>query len=256
MLDDPAQQASTPHWFSRGGIDFMDNPKCSHRREAPPTIDRRRAPAVPRRRPNHFAPAPEDSVRLAQVRLDRGPPPGPSLRFLWIGQWVAHKGTARLMRFMVQRTRRHPEDRSTLAGCGPDAAGDLLQDLAGAGTVRIVESFSRDDLPALLASHDVGLFTSDVEGRGVSLCEMLESGLPVFATQAGAMPDLALLTDGALRRFSPPDDLTAATLPAPANLGRYLEMISWDAVVARYVADLMAALQPPCDGRQEAGSFG
>lgn len=38
--------------------------------------------------------------------------------------------------------------------------------------------------------YDAGLFTSEAEGWGLSLNEMLESDMPVFATEVGGVRDL------------------------------------------------------------------
>ncbi len=95
---------------------------------------------------------------------------------LWIGRWAAHKGTAALLGLFAARAGS--ADRFTLAGCGPAAERELPAAWLRSGRVRVVPAFRRGELPALLAGHDAGLFTSDVEGWGICLNEMLESACP------------------------------------------------------------------------------
>jgi glycosyltransferase involved in cell wall biosynthesis len=177
---------------------------------------------------------PDESQALAEVRRNRGKePPKPGIRFLWIGRWSAQKGTGRLLRFLRQRIASRPVDRFTIAGCGPAAEREMPQEWLSSGRVLLVPSFSRSALPELLAGHDAGLFTSDVEGWGLGLSEMLESGLPVFATRAGAVADLLPYFPASLRPFPPPPDLE----PAPVEdlqANGYYERFSWPEIARAY----------------------
>lgn len=195
------------------------------------------------------APPVEDRRRLAHLRTTRttkaaradgrpGTPEG-GIRFLWIGRWVEQKGIGRLCRWIVERTAAAPADRFTVAGCGPDAARDLSE-LIEAGRVEVVPSFSRDELPALLARHDAGLFTSPVEGWGLSLNEMLEAGLPVFATDAGAVRDLRPHFPESLRPFPPPAALRAGDLPVVTVRPAYLERFDWARIAEEYERAVLA----------------
>jgi glycosyltransferase involved in cell wall biosynthesis len=160
---------------------------------------------------------------------------GAGRRFIWIGRWAAHKGIRTLVRFLQERASAFPGDTFTVAGCGAAAARDLPSELMTNGTVRIVASFERGELPGLLARHDAGLFTSVVEGWGLCLNEMLESGLTVYATAAGGVPDLMPFWGSRLLPFPPP--------PAEADRGRsepdlagYFSRFSWPAIAQRYEA--------------------
>jgi len=192
------------------------------------------------------APPAEDRRRLAQVRTartartaaGRGTPEG-GIRFLWLGRWVEQKGIGRLRRWIEERAAAVPADRFTVAGCGPDAARDL-SGLIEAGRVEVVSSFSRDELPALLARHDAGLFTSPVEGWGLSLNEMLEAGLPVFATDAGAVRDLRPHFPDSLRPFPPPAALRAGDLPVVTVSDAYLEEFNWARIAEEYERAVLA----------------
>lgn len=183
------------------------------------------------------APPPAERESFATVRRNRRPRTGPGIRFLWVGRWTSHKGTARLVRFLSARAATHPDDRFTLAGCGQEAARDLPADLLRNDRVRIVPAFHRAELPALLAEHDAGLFTSTVEGWGLSLNEMLESGLTVYATTAGGVADLAPYWGDRLRPFPPPAH-PAPPAPEP-DLEPYFERFSWPGIARRYEEDLL-----------------
>lgn len=174
---------------------------------------------------------PDEREALAEVRRRRAPPAGPGVRFLWIGRWSAQKGTARLLSWLEERAASHPEDSLTVAGCGPGVERALPPEWLRSGRVRAVPAFPRSGLPDLLAGHDAGLFTSDVEGWGLSLAEMLESGLPVYATEAGAVPDLRPYFPAALRPFPPPAEVPPAP-PVDLEANGYYERFSW-AEVAR-----------------------
>ena len=172
---------------------------------------------------------------LAEVRRNRTPPSAPGTRFLWLGRWAAHKGPDVLRDFLKQRLEKHPEDRITIAGCGQDAAKHLPASLLRDGAVHIVPKYERQDLPKLLADHDAGLFTSRVEGWGLTLQEMLESGMPVYATNAGAVADLRTEFLDLLREF-PPGFGERIGDPDPSPVSQsYLSHCSWTAIAADYL---------------------
>lgn len=120
----------------------------------------------------------EDERRLlAAIRSTRKSDPQLGTRFLWIGRWVAHKGVIPLLDFISQREKQAPTDNFTIAGCGHDVAAHVDSRILRSGRVRVVPSYTRRELMELLATHDAGLFTSVVEGWGLTLQEMLESGI-------------------------------------------------------------------------------
>jgi glycosyltransferase involved in cell wall biosynthesis len=187
------------------------------------------------------APSAADQAAFAKVRrrptVPSGNPGG--VRFLWLGRWASHKGTGRLVDFLRERAARRPLDTFTLAGVGPEAARDCPEALVDSGQIRIVPSYRRDELPGLLAAHDAGLFTSDVEGWGLTLNEMLESGLPVYATPAGGVDDLRPFWGDRLQPFPPPLDAVPPARPAPEP-AEYLAELTWPAIARRYEEDLLA----------------
>jgi glycosyltransferase involved in cell wall biosynthesis len=190
---------------------------------------------------------PAERAALAAVRRQRPVSTEPGTRFLWIGRWSAQKGTSRLLRWLRERLAGHPADSCTLAGCGPAAAASVPTEWLRSGQVRIVPAFSRSELPSLLAAHTAGLFTSDVEGWGLSLNEMLESGMPVFATEAGGVVDLRPFFPGRLLPFPPPARGTLALSPPPdLDANGYSEHFSWDRIAEEYERQALA----PAEGRR------
>jgi glycosyltransferase involved in cell wall biosynthesis len=195
------------------------------------------------------APSPGEQAALAAVReareARREGAADSGVRFLWIGRWTSHKGTGRLRRFLAERAAAFPADTFTLAGCGPEAGRDLARgreaDLLRSGRLRLLPEFPRSGLPALLAAHEAGLFTSEVEGWGLCLNEMLESGLPVYATEAGGAPDLRPFFPAAVRPFPPPAAARLAAAPCQP-IGGYLERFRWPAVAAAWERQVLAAV--------------
>lgn len=185
-----------------------------------------------------LAPASADQEALAAVRAARRPWAG-GTRFLWVGRWVPQKGTRFLVQFLTHWSTFHRNDTFTLAGCGDEALRDCPKGLVFSGRVQAVPSFSRRDLPKLLAEHDAGLFTSEVEGWGLSLNEMLEAGLPVYATEAGGVEDLKPFFPLDLRPFPPPFGPVSPAGDDPAATG-YYERFTWARIAERYEADVLS----------------
>lgn len=183
----------------------------------------------------------EERESLTDVRRSREEPPGGGTRFLWIGRWSAQKGPRKLLRFLRGRIASHPADTFTIAGCGPAAERELPAAWLRSGRVQVIPAFPRAELPALLAGHDAGLFTSAVEGWGLSLTEMLEAGLTVFATEAGAVADLRPYFPGSLRPFPPPAEIAPAPLEDLAANG-YYERFSWPAIAASWEEQVLGRL--------------
>jgi len=190
------------------------------------------------------APSGAERAALAETRRRRVQrPPATGTRFLWIGRWAAHKGTRRLLRFISGRLAAAPGDSFTLAGCGPAAEREVPADWLGTGRVRLLAAFGRAELPALLAEHDAGLFTSSVEGWGLSLNEMLESGLPVYATEAGAVQDLKPYFPASLRPFPPPVRI-APTVLEDLEANGYFQRFDWREISRDYERQATAFLGP------------
>ncbi|HBB32225.1 MAG TPA: hypothetical protein DC064_10620 [Cyanobacteria bacterium UBA9273] len=178
-----------------------------------------------------------DQEALAQVRLQRQPLSGDSIRFLWIGRWNSHKGTDKLLDFITQWVALRPQDTFTIAGCGIEVEQDVPPKLIQCDQLKIIPSFDRNYLCSLLASHNVGLFTSKVEGWGLVLNEIIESGIPVFTTPAGGAMDLEPLVKGKLMPFPPPLDLTPDLLTILTNreiTDDYYRACNWQNIANKY----------------------
>jgi glycosyltransferase involved in cell wall biosynthesis len=180
------------------------------------------------------APVPSERALLLKLRGSRlDAPPVQGTRYLWIGRWSAQKGTSTLLRYIHERLLRSSGDSLTIAGCGERARRDVPAAALHSGRVCVLPEFSRAELPGLLSRHDVGLFTSPVEGWGLSLVEMLESGMPVFATEAGAVDDIRRYFPASLRTFPPAaEPLHREIEDLEAN--GYLDRFDWDRIAKDY----------------------
>jgi glycosyltransferase involved in cell wall biosynthesis len=207
----------------------------------------RRLPGIVPKLSVYFAAPPfgdRDGLRRVRVRREAEVGVGPHLRFLWIGRWTAHKGVDRLLDWMESGDLERWGSQVTIAGCG-EARDRRVSRLVRRGVVEVIPRFRRAELPDLLERHDAGLFTSSVEGWGLGLQEMLESGLPVYAVEAGAVPDLRPWLAPLLRPFPPPSR-PASTDPAAIDWEAYEERFSWTRIAREYIA----AVQPAGRGER------
>jgi glycosyltransferase involved in cell wall biosynthesis len=175
----------------------------------------------------------DEQLDLQNIRTDRNDRDREEVRFLWVGRWVAHKGVRKLVKFIIQRADANPQDTFIIAGCGTNAARDFPPDLIKYGRVKIIPSFKRSEVCTLLATCNVGLFTSNVEGWGLTLNEMLESGMSVFGTAAGGYADLQPFFK-TLKPFPPPAQFTFEFLDATQDLDNYYSSCSWDKIAEIY----------------------
>lgn len=182
------------------------------------------------------APARLGHDALVALRAARRAPASDG-RILWLGRWAAHKGTA-LLRRLVETRGELRRRGLTLAGCGDAPARRWPRDWFTRGIVRVVPDFAPAELPTLLAQHAVGLFTSTSEGWGLSLSEMLESGMTVYATDAGAVRDLRAYFPDTLRPLAA-EERFAAHPPEALHETGYLSTFTWPAIAARYEAELL-----------------
>lgn len=186
-----------------------------------------------------------DQAALAEIREQRMEHCRDSLHFLWIGRWVPHKGPDILLDFIKGWSSLRPQDTFTLAGCGVEAQKDCPANLLQTGRVKIVPSFERRELYSLLATHEVGLFTSRVEGWGLVLNEMLESGMYVFATRAGGKIDLQPFFD-TLKTF-PPDPGFQPQLQNIRIAKHYYDAFNWSRIAMYYAASILTGEQSKDD---------
>lgn len=176
-----------------------------------------------------------DRARLADIRSTRQPRVGGARRFLWIGRFTPHKGVGRLLEYIDVHLRRRMSDSFTIAGCGAEGLKQPGRDVLGDPRVRVIPAYSREELFPMLAEHDIGLFTSVTEGWGLSLNEMLESGMPVYATSVGGVPDMQPYFGSMLRPFPPGHDDRFSTGIEIRRYEEYQSRFSWRAIAKWYV---------------------
>jgi glycosyltransferase involved in cell wall biosynthesis len=96
-------------------------------------------------------------------------------RLLFIGSWIERKGTHELVEAWSRLQRARPTARLTLAGVGDaDAAREQTRGLSG---VDVIAQVRREELPGLLAAHDVFVLPSWFEGLPLAMLEAAAAGL-------------------------------------------------------------------------------
>lgn len=189
-----------------------------------------------------FAPEADDgAARPASRRADDGVTVG------YAGRLAPHKGVD----VLLDAVAGEPRLRLRIAGAGPSAS-DLREaavSRALGDRVEFLGSLSVDALPAFYRSLDVLAIPSLTTARWVEqfgrvAVEAMACGVPVVASESGALPDVV----GGAGLLVPPGDadaLRAAILQATdADLARRLraagleraQSCTWDAVADRYVA--------------------
>lgn len=154
---------------------------------------------------------PSDRIRVAKPGCDPAPersaprPVGPIVHLLAAGTVTPRKGHDLLVEALA-RIADLPW-RLTLAGSldrAPDCASALMRAIAGHGLAeRITLMGEVADMTPLYAAADIFVLASRYEGYGMVFAEALCHGLPIVATNAGAIPEVVPAAAGIL---VPPDD--------------------------------------------------
>jgi glycosyltransferase involved in cell wall biosynthesis len=132
-------------------------------------------------------------------------------RFLFVGTWIDHKGIYPLAESFARLSALIPGVRLTIAGCTETEQGvrrhfsHLVQ-----SSLAVRPFVSRDDMPALYASHDIFVLPSLVEGMPLVLLEAMASGLAVVTTESSGMTDL--VEDGHDGLLTIPGDATSLVM--------------------------------------------
>lgn len=124
---------------------------------------------------------------------------------LFLGQWLAGKGTRQLVRAFAALAA---EEGALVLECAgvrrpaPEVGADFPA--AVRPRVRVVPTLDRAELREALRRAEIFVFPSLAEGSSVALLEAMAAGRPIVATTVGAAPDL--LVDGWDALLVPPDD--------------------------------------------------
>jgi glycosyltransferase involved in cell wall biosynthesis len=152
--------------------------------------------------------------------------PDQPLRLLYIGRIAREKGLYETLQGMRLATELGVDARLIIAGNGPEVP--RLRRYAhalGLGSRVFISSpvFGKDKV-TLLEGSDLFMLPSHAEGLPYALLESMAAGVPVIATDVGAIPDV--VTDDTHGIVVPPRDAKAIA-NALAELSADRERISW-----------------------------
>lgn len=142
-----------------------------------------------------FAPdrlVPETFLPQAALPEDREPPPGPTLRLLYVGRLERRKGVEELVRALVGADA--PDVTLTLVGGDTDSAPDggsmrahLTALAAGDSRIEFRDRVPHDELAAIVRAHHVVVSASRWESWSNVVREALAWNRPVLATPVGGV---------------------------------------------------------------------
>jgi glycosyltransferase involved in cell wall biosynthesis len=128
---------------------------------------------------------------------ERNIPGAGQWRLLQAGRLIEKKGLKTTLRAFAKFRKEFPAARLTIAGEGPqlEQLQSLARELQIDGAVDFVGFVSQEELRELLYSSHIFLHPSEMgrdgnqEGVPNSMLEAMASGLPVFATRHGGIPE-------------------------------------------------------------------
>lgn len=152
-----------------------------------------------------IGPAPDAAARAA-ARATLGLPDTAVVLGI-VARLSPQKAHGTLLRAVARLAADRPSLRLVVVGEGDEraAAEALAADLGIAD--RVLFTGVRRDVPALLPGFDVACLSSLHEGVPLFVLEAMAAGLPVVATEVGALRDL--VTEGVDGHLVPPDDPAA-----------------------------------------------
>ncbi|UIF85427.1 glycosyltransferase [Cupriavidus sp. UYPR2.512] len=134
-----------------------------------------------------------DSASRERTRCDLGLGPDDVL-VLNVGRLVPEKDQTTLIEAFSEVSRLIPKARLMIAGDGPLRA-ELASQIEKHGLNHaVLLAGVRRDIPELLQAADVFVLSSRIEGMPLAVAEALASGLPVVATDAAGVSELASST--------------------------------------------------------------
>lgn len=177
---------------------------------------------------------PAGKIRLQQTGIpvdeipfrDREWPAGGEWKFVQACRLIEKKGLRASLRAFAQFAGHHPAATFTIAGEGPlrNELGRLSAELGVADKVFFPGFVSQNQLRELFYHSHIFLHPSEVgadgnqEGVPNSMLEAMASGLPVFATEHGGIPDaIENGRSGILVRERDAEGLALALLERTAN---------------------------------------
>jgi glycosyltransferase involved in cell wall biosynthesis len=154
-----------------------------------------------------------------------------------------HKGH----RFLLEAARllkdRAPKIKIVIVGKG-SLEMDLDQQARDLGVTDLVFFLGfREDVPRILASLDLFVMSSHLEGLGTSILDAMASRLPVVATQVGGIPEVVIHEEtGLLVAPRNPEALARAILKIQQDpaLARRLGEKGYEVVHEKFSAEAMA----------------
>lgn len=155
-----------------------------------------------------------------------------------------HKGHAYLLQASRILRREAPNIKIIIVGTG-SLRLELDRQTRELGVEDMVFFLGfREDIPRVLASLDLFVLSSYLEGMGSSILDAMASRLPVVATRAGGIPEV--VTDNETGLLVPPRDPEALAnailrLYRDRELGRRLARRGYEVVYEKYSAEAMAA---------------
>lgn len=126
---------------------------------------------------------------------------------------VGHKDHATLIRALRTVVENIPDVHLLLAGEGP-LRPEIEAQVSRLGlTGNVVFLGYRDDVPALMATADVFVLSSSMEGLGSTVIEAMFAGLPIVACAGGGIPEMVIHEEtGLLSPTAAPDHLAGNIL--------------------------------------------
>jgi glycosyltransferase involved in cell wall biosynthesis len=164
----------------------------------------------------------------ANLRNRLGLPDG--VLSIYTGRLVSEKRILPLAESWRHVRQKHPDAWLILVG-----GGDQMEELQGLQAPGLWLAGSQSDVVPYLQAADLFVLPSAAEGFSLSTLEGLACGLPVVATNVGAIPQLVV--DGEMGRIVPPEDMPAFVKALCDLLDQRAEWGSMGAAARRHVAE-------------------
>ncbi|MBW2065844.1 MAG: glycosyltransferase [Deltaproteobacteria bacterium] len=131
-----------------------------------------------------------EPVNSLEFRAKEGWPED-AVIFAVLANLIPYKGHEDLFRALRHLKRKGPDWKVVLIGSYPNQRMEFLRQLTRQWSLddRVIFLGERSDVPAILASSDVGVLTSHHEGFSNAILEYMAAGLPVIATDVGGNRD-------------------------------------------------------------------